>query len=651
MNRKKKKITNQKIKLLALFVSVILLLGVSVSSSRADTIKGKGKQVLAQAPVSSDVVVNKTASKYDAVNDKVDITLTVDGKVHEKEPIKADIVLCVDTSGSMNKTKDKNGKTRLDYTKEGIKKFCSKFKEINGSSTGDAARVKVALCEFNGGGNTGSMDDARDCGKRTSRTGNWFIGYTYNGPTFTGNMDDITLGGDKPSFMSVLSTATSAGTNTEAGIKMAGKILSQGRADAKKYIILFTDGLPTVSIGNKYSKYSDKHFIAAQEAYNELLGGIDSVGGIVKGSKTERTKVTKHEYTQDQLKFYTIAATNGLESNKSYDEPTMMNKFLSTLNNTGGYKNVNNDEQIQATFGAIAQDISQEITNIIAKNPVIRDEIPEQFAMPTDAEINQLKEKYKNSVKNIRIEGRGIVFELKDIKQSGNEGQPALEVDYSLKPANNYFYGENIPTNVKAVLNYKDPENNSDRHEDFPVPNVTITPNIGKITVDKRIVDSNGNWIDSNENETFPILLKGIDSNLKNTQCAYNFNMTAEPSANSTSKAKTMEFIMKDYDTDINAAESKITKESASKPEWGAKLGWVGVGTYDVSEIVPMNYALYGIEVYYDGVRDGNSETNKKIIVDEKHKNITIIVKDQKVNDRYWYDKDHEDNQYPKDER
>ncbi|SFU40924.1 von Willebrand factor type A domain-containing protein [Clostridium sp. DSM 8431] len=671
MKKRSIKFTKQKIKLLALFVSVALLLGVPVSSSKADIIDGNGGQV------SSEVKVDKTA-KYNAYKNTADVTLQVDGKAFEKKEIKADIVLCVDTSGSMNKKIDE--KTRLDYTKEGIKKFCSEFKKINSINNDD--RVMVSLCQFNYNPikmadksadekigedefyiNLGSIEDANDCGQSF----------------FTSNMDDIidtrneiSVNDDinKDKFIGKLSTKSYAGTNTEAGIRKAEEILSKGREGAEKYIVLFTDGLPTISINNAYgngdkynhenesyglgtwkdkkhtsvkisgykSEYSDIHFINAQEAYNELLGGISEVGGIVKASTKQFSNISKSKYSNEELKFYTIAATAGLNDG----ERTKLNKFLGNLNNTGGYIDVNDDEKLKEVFEQMAMDINREISSDIAKSPVIYDIIPKQFEMPTNEDIAALKEKYKNSIDDIIIspeDNRKIVFKLKNITEAG------FKATYSLKPSNYYFYGENIPTNVSAVLNYKDPINDTELNIDFPVPNVTIPPKTGKVEVEKKIVDSNGIWIDSNSgDETFPILLQGNDLSRKNNKCSYNFNMIAEPKANSESNTKSMEFIMKDYDTDINNAESFSENAPYNK------MGWVGVGTYDVSEIVPMNYTLHSIEVYY--LDDNKSEVynasdaNKNITIDEQHKNIKIVVNNEKVNDNYWYDKEHVDNNY-----
>ena len=69
---------------------------------------------------------------------------------------------------------------------------------------------------------------------------------------------------------------------------------------------------------------------------------------------------------------------------------------------------------------------------------------------------------------------------------------------------------------------------------------------------------------------------------------------------------------------------------------------YINVGTYNVEEILPMNYELEGIYVYNSNT--GSYEKTNKFTIDKKNKNIKIKVKNKYVNDKYFYDKEEKEN-------
>ena len=90
-----------------------------------------------------------------------------------------------------------------------------------------------------------------------------------------------------------------------------------------------------------------------------------------------------------------------------------------------------------------------------------------------------------------------------------------------------------------------------------------------------------------------------------------------------------MSFYLKDKNTDISN-NTDISKN------------YINVGTYNIEEIVPMNYELEGIYVYNSNT--GLYEKTNKFTITKKNKDIKIKVKNKYVNDKYFYDKAEKEN-------
>ena len=135
------------------------------------------------------------------VDGTYDITLNASGTVGSKtNPAKVDIVLIVDTSGSM---KDEE---KLDTTKDAIKSLVDVF-----NAKGDSVDVKYKLVTF-----------ARYA---STVTGEWV-----NGDTL---------------YNKVRSLGANGGTNYDQGFQKGKTAIDSARSDAKKVVIFLTDGEPT----------------------------------------------------------------------------------------------------------------------------------------------------------------------------------------------------------------------------------------------------------------------------------------------------------------------------------------------------------------------------------------------------------------------
>lgn len=130
---------------------------------------------------------------------------TVGTKTHKKN---VDIVLIVDTSGSMNDSDSNNGDTKLVSTKNAIKALIDAFNDK--SDTVDTRYKLVTFNKF-----------------ATTNTGSWTNGNTlYN--------------------YYIKNLKADGGTNYDKGLSYGGTAITNGsRTDAKKIVIFLTDGQPT----------------------------------------------------------------------------------------------------------------------------------------------------------------------------------------------------------------------------------------------------------------------------------------------------------------------------------------------------------------------------------------------------------------------
>lgn len=700
MNKRSFNQNKLKIKLLALFVSLVIVVEAGAAA---------GNSLAAE----NNIKVDKKITSFDEKEGTCNIEMSVKGELRESEKA-ADIVLCIDTSGSMSKGKDTIGyKTKLIKVKKAVDDFT---KVLTGGTDKLSEGIRIGMCQFYNNDDflvpkATLRDDYVKVGDNYYQAGNLLKGSSKDGIKvcdFTNKPSDI------KNSLSSLSDKLMTGTNMQAGIEYAGEMLKNSKN--KKYIILFTDGYPTISnnhafaksTGNVYTKDSKGKYTLKEENVEDLAYRIGSplmewerASNITNDSRewinnihfieTQNTynsllvgsKDKSAKYSDDELKFYVIADTSDLSkedkniSAGKHSIPYDINSeygrainLLQSINNTGGVKELSNINQVSAAFKEIAGSIDNDASKAMLRDGRIEDEIPDEFILPTEAEIKaQLdSELKKGTIKDIKVDSasRKITFILGTVKQS------EVKFIYSLKAANEYFYSPSVPTNTKAELYYKDAAIDSaeERKIDFPVPKLTISPKICSLNIEKRIFDPSGNTqIEPDYNdeeieyetfsgklyETYPILLKGDKEK-------YNFKVDSE-NLDSEENMMSMDFIMKNNETDLDNI-NKFIKDSESyegfsseeKRKWDlwSKMGYITVGTYKVSEVVPMNYKLNRIRVrttkidnsVIDDVYEGNELQNAKIYIDSSIKNIKIVVEDKKINNNYWFDKAEKDNKF-----
>lgn len=590
-----KRLYKQKIKLLALFISVIFFVG----AASKITVEGKAATKASNDNGTvNDGNLDLTKTAEVSGNDSYRIKFKVAGDIGQQIIPKVNIIFMIDTSGSMadvvghddNSNRINHEVWKIDKVREAVNNFCDSM---------DAQKDKdvlLSIGEFNGH-SVGKSSDAKINVKYTSN--------------FQAIKNDV--------FNKALMQTNDAATNLEEGInKIAGMIKNpqyesisdRNRKVKKTYVILFTDGVPTLRTGERYNDTPAgvTHFIASAENAHKQL-------------------VRDNEKNNRDVDFYSVGLFN--DNDKAFGEALLKNisspdKFLEATDAQG----------IVTRFKEISDTIEGEKIDCIANDARITDTIAEDFQMPSKEELesslkSQLKDEIDSGVLKaesikVDVDGRDVTFHFGEIKST------ELEFYFDIKPRNDYFSGTNIPTNDGAYIQYVDPIDKEVHKSYFEDPEVKIEPKEGNITVEKLIVDNEGNEISSNlDNTSFNVSLRGNKE-------TYNFDLLPNKSA-------LMSYYMRDDETNLDRIESftdyDIYKSMLNK-------NYITVGEYKVSEICPMNYKLVSIEVSYNGGAYNNINPKDIITIDKNSPNISIRIKNTKVNDKYWWDNNKTENRF-----
>lgn len=569
--------------------------------------------------------INKSAKVNE--NGTYNITLEAKGEGSIENSKKADIVLVIDSSGSMN--------DKIDKVQDAAKNLS---KNILNASNDDQVKISVANFYYNSrkydlrGGSSDLQTD------------------------FTSDLDKIDKSIDK--------IRSGGGTHTQDGIWRAQDMLSsnKSRKDAKKYVVFFSDGLPSESYQWGYTGY-DIHVKHAQREYYSYFTGYGAptqvtIGGIAYEPRPETIQVNNNPRYKD-AKFYSV----GLFTNASESEKSQAVNFLKTIQNVidpSEYadKYYTQDlNSINGIFNDISNEIKENINASVAKESVIHDVVSKEFnivdkswkIIDLDGNAIQIPPENVTVSKNSKGEDE-ITFKIGNIianKKTGNgKLTGGVKVSFDISTKDPYFGGEKIPTNTNAEIKYKDPINGSDKEQVFNKPTVDIPYQTGKITIRKEIVkkDKNGNWTavensDVNRNDIFSISILG-NSGSQNHKYTVDLNGNMETS---------MPFYLRSEKTDISSNKD-------------FSMNYFTEGLYDVEEIVPMNYEKVQVWIDEDPADNGtkwvkfeeyvndkeNIEKNKakdgKLFIGKDNNNINIKVSNTLVNDMFWQDKAYVEN-------
>lgn len=523
---------------------------------------------------SSGLTINKTAELVDG--ETVKITLTAEGEVTRTDAKNADIVMVIDKSGSMNDKLDK------------IKGAATNFTNNILSNTQDSD-VKIAIVTYD------------------------YYGY-YGGYNGQGSYLNLGFSSSKDDINKAINAITAGGgTNTQAGISRAAETLRGARKDAKKYVVFFTDGLPTQSYsGGNGTRVDSKYMTAAKNEYNKHF-----------------TSWNKTSSNNDRIdaKFYSV----GVFTKASDTEKKQAVNFLKTIQNVidpnefGKKYYTENLDVVNSIFTDISNEIAADINNTVATNVTINDIVTDYFNIVKDSwKVTDLKE----NVINIQPEvtGNNITFKIGDIKVNAGESKGGVIVTFNAKLKDAYFGGGNIDTNVSADITYNDGQK-----QEFNIPNVNIPSKKGTIKIKKEIVEKEllRGWNkvsddEVNKDDKFSISVVGNEK--------YTVNLVGN-------SEETLNFYLKGENTDIS-----INTDTS--------LNYLTVGQYKIEELLPMNYQQVDVYVETGGKivkledwKNYNKQT-KTFTIDKDNNNITIIVRNTLVNKGYWFDKGDVENKF-----
>ena len=197
-----------------------------------------GKEVTTQniGRIWTDKTVKETAAdeKSDFLTTLSAISSTSDTTVSGK-PL--DIVMVLDASGSMKDDMD-GAENRMAALKSAANGFIGAINTQNQSITDESKLHQVAIVKF--------------AGKKTNKVGN----DTYRDGRSTYNYSQVVSrltvckGDNATALQSEINDINYGGaTQADFGMEFAQNLLNDGRADAKKVVVFFTDGSPTSSNG------------------------------------------------------------------------------------------------------------------------------------------------------------------------------------------------------------------------------------------------------------------------------------------------------------------------------------------------------------------------------------------------------------------
>lgn len=528
---------------------------------------------------SSGLTINKTAELVDG--ETVKITLTAEGEVTRTDAKNADIVMVIDKSGSMN--------DKLDKIKEAATNFTN---NILSNTQGSDVRIAIVTYDYYG---------------------------KYNGYNGQGSYLNLGFSSSKDDINKAINAITAGGgTNTQAGIRRAAETLRGAREDAKKYVLFFTDGLPTQSyndddtINGNGTAVSKEYINAAKDEYNKHFTSWNK---------------TSSNNNQIDAKFYSV----GVFTNASNNEKKQAVNFLKTIQNVidpnefGKKYYTENLDVVNSIFTDISNEIAADINNTVATNVIINDIVTDYFNIVDKSwKVTDLK----GNVINIQPEvtGNNITFKIGDIKVNAGESKGGVIVTFNAKLKDAYFGGDNIDTNVSADITYNDGQK-----QEFNIPNVNIPSKKGTIKIKKEIVEKEllRGWNkvsddEVNKDDKFSISVVGNEK--------YTVNLVGN-------SEETLNFYLKGENTDIS-----INTDTS--------LNYLTVGQYKIEELLPMNYQQVDVYVETEGKTvklenwENYNKQTKTFTIDKDNNNITIIVRNTLVNKGYWFDKTDVENKF-----
>ena len=254
-----------------------------------------------------------------------------------------DIVMVLDASGSMKYDMD-GAENRMTALKSAANSFISAIDTQNQSITDKSKLHQVAIVKF--------------AGKKTDKVGN----NTYDGGTnYSQVVSGLTecKGKNTETLKSKVNDINYGGaTQADFGMEFAQKLLNDGRTDAKKIVVFFTDGSPTSSNGFQASVANS----AINSAKSLKANGADIYTiGIFDGA--DPSAVPTAEDTSNENKFMHAVSSNYPSASSSITNEGFRKKWVidygARAENSDYYKSATSASELEKIFEEISGSIVQ----------------------------------------------------------------------------------------------------------------------------------------------------------------------------------------------------------------------------------------------------------------------------------------------------
>lgn len=252
-------------------------------------------------------------------------------------------MLVLDASGSMKYDMD-GAENRMTALKSAANSFISAIDTQNQSITDKSKLHQVAIVKF--------------AGKKTDKVGN----NTYDGGTnYSQVVSGLTecKGKNTETLKSKVNDINYGGaTQADFGMEFAQKLLNNGRTDAKKIVVFFTDGSPTSSNGFQASVANS----AINSAKSLKANGADIYTiGIFDGA--DPSAVPTAEGTSNENKFMHAVSSNYPSASSSITNEGFRKKWVidygARAENSNYYKSATSASELEKIFEEISGSIVQ----------------------------------------------------------------------------------------------------------------------------------------------------------------------------------------------------------------------------------------------------------------------------------------------------
>lgn len=612
--------TNLKILALLLVVASVFF----VSSGGLMTVMAIDETSEPEWDKPGSIRLNKTATPAENDNEwRID--LTIEGKNY---PTSTDVVLVIDTSGSMNydmtgSTKASSGSRRIDYTKKAAESFVDNIITDNTSET-----HRIAIVTF-----------AKNSSAKCSLTNN-----TSTLKTCISNL------------------SADGGTNMQAGLYEAQKILESSSAQ-NKFIVILGDGGPTycnkiTAVSGITVKHttSDNHTEHTAEFSDDYTITFSNSGEVVGAGNTSTYNnlytvkcdtcnknigvlndvIVPTEYQASLAKSQGIKIYSIAFGADSTGEQTLKNISSNTSDNATFYTQIpanTNTATIQTLLNSTFENIAANILSA-ATDGVVTDPMGEMFDIiaPNGADDititiinsadNSIEQTYKGSENNlVTIEGDTLKWNVGTVPDG-----KIMKMSYYVRIKDTAESGVQYPTNKETYFEYKN-YLNENAVKKFPIPTACIST--GKIQVYCYLSDSNGQPLDENgqsvESVTDSYILKNYSYSV-NDSSNLPLGKTYTINADIISGAVFVGSYIEDSAiTDSTSVSVELTKQSSEQNVYFAYTMTNGTLTIQkTGDVLDNESSVFKIEasdgsVFYETIQGSGSKVFSNLQVGTKY--------------------------------